>query len=189
MVKDSVKILFTLLAVLQLFFPVNFVYCNLLTIDHLPSYLIEDILTLPVSVQVTNPPTVILVKVYLESSIGLEQRIYQRKYILHRDGCITAIFDIPRKYLYYDSRNFDQATDYFAKSLRSHICIFDKRKGNCVMGEEVSITLPGPLDRSELPTYSHLWSFELIKLKQKRMVPLCVDIAGTSCSIITDILI
>ena len=188
MVKDSVKILFKLLAVLQLFFPVNFVYCNLLTIDHLPSYLIEDILTLPVSVQVTNPPTVILVKVYLESSIGLEQRIYQRKYILHRDGCITAIFDIPRKYLYYDSRNFDQATDYFAKSLRSHICIFDKRKGNCVMSEEVSITLPGPLDRSELPTYSHSWSFELIKLKQKRMVPLCVDIAGTSCSIITDIL-
>eukprot|EP00795_Rhopilema_esculentum_P016684 gene16684-8126_t len=45
------------------------------------------------------------------------------------------------------------------------------------MSEEVNITLPGPFDRSELPTYSNSWSFEMIKLKQKKMVPLCLDIA------------
>ena len=177
------KRLFLVHVVLQIFLACQFSCDPFVKIDSHGSALTNDNIEVTVSFVAKDSSHILVISLYLQSSLGEEKVISKRNFSIdHGDALITLAtnFQIRKRYMYFDSRLPKDPTDYFARNIRVKVCIYHKITKNCIkeLSDELILTLNSPWRRKEVQTYCPAWSLKLKTVIHQQHVPKCQDIAG-----------
>ena len=175
-----------LLIFATMFFNDFFAHSNdgiFLWIEQQDTILTDDVLEVAITAKLTEEQqNTLSVWLHLESKEGKSRLLGTKKFPASNDKAETFVvhFRIPHNIVYFDSRNFENPTDYFAQSLKITACILNE--SNRLMSynliKRLSFPLKRPWDRAELPTYTPAWNLKLKTIMESKRIGYCKNIAG-----------
>ena len=183
MERTIISRLIKLYIVLQ-YFLVDQILCDsFIKIDPNTSVIVDNNVTIAVSLMVKDSSHMLVVWLYLQSSVGSEKLIAKGHLPINERNTILTLdadFQISKQYAYFDSRNSEIPTDYFAQNIRVHACIYDKTARLCIdeLSDEIVLALNSPWRRKELQAYCSAWDLQLKTLYSHQHIPQCENLAG-----------
>ena len=153
-----------------------------LQIEQQDTILTGDVLEVAIIAKLTEEQqNTLSVWLHLES-IGKSRLLGTKKFPTSNDKAETFVvhFRIPHYIVYFDSRNFENPTDYFAKSLKITACILNESNKllSYSLIKRLNFPLRRPWDRVELPTYTPAWDLKLKTVMESKRIGYCKSIAG-----------
>lgn len=175
-----------LILFIMIFFQSIFALSNdriFLQIEEQDTILTGDILEVAITAKlVEEQQNALSIWLHMERIEGKARLLGTKKFQASNDKAETFVvhFRIPHYIVYFDSRNFENPTDYFAKSLKITACILNE--SNKLLSydliKRLNYPLKRPWDRVELPTYTQAWDLRLKSILESKRIGYCKDIAG-----------